>query len=1353
MIRPTMVLCLTLAAFAAAAKQDEGQGVGGSAFHKNDITYSSSVQTPHVEWAGHLPGGPIRGFFIPSVQYGRDMIELMQRLELLPTTVSIDRNWDTNCWGIGDYYGHEYRGDRDDFRIVYGYVEKDLTGPAVFEVLVIPGLNGWTRMTRASRDAILRRVRDGAGLVLIHPFVGDVKNHPFAGDEREGDNRIWEISPLVGCPDDSLNEGGGPEINKAAVAVGKWEAAKPHFITSGMDPALFPEGNITGAFYKYQAAGEVLIRSGEYPILAVKPYGKGRVAAFGYLEDGFLPAGVNPLAGSEEEANYFSAGIDPISTGIYWDYWEYYYSLLAKTVAWAAGRDEPLELRSLSARGGDAGSVDLSLHTPAARAVAIDVAAKSEYGQQFGSMTRTAELAAGENSISVPTDGLRPGAHWPGGRTIFDVIIRDPSTGSTLNWGGATFTVAKQANLTGVQPATGVYQRGEIISAVVRAAGNLKGSKIRFQVADDLQRILSDQAAPARGETYFYFSLSDFLGKYAHITAELVDAGGTVIDHLRARPVLVVQDARRNKEFNPQVSFGASKHYFQAVRMAQVRAQAVDTGFTWGGSVNNGLNIPRGAFGVYWYDRGPTTPEEMEKAVAEFDRTKDFDALQYLTKKELYRRTGDTRFLAREPSFSDPGFLERLSNIVRAVVRGKSRYNMDYYFVGDEGSLTSYTDPYDFDWGAFALADFRKWLRTEYGTLESLNRKWRSGFRSWDEVVPFTTEQARTTRNYSPWADHRTFMEVSFARAYQLVRDAVVKGDPDGQIALSGTQVTTAYNGCDWYRLDRVIDDFLSYDGGNQWDLHRSFAKPGSMIGFWTGYGSRGLAVQNAIWTAAIHNVLHPNIFWMFAFLNPDFTCSQSAQDMGEVYRILKHGGIGKLLMEASRKQDGVGLHYSMSSVHAASITGNSPEGRQRAIGRDFPADRDGWVRMINDLGMQFDFVSYDQVEKGALAAPRYRVFVLPFSMALSPEEAKAIQDFAQEGGVVIADAGTGIMDEHCAWQAQGLLNSFFGIQAPSSEKRRFMGTKTVEQNAEGDVTGERLTPGIDGPVKVTAEGTRWGLEETVLQRLEAVERDVEADTGKALVRIADTDAVIARQVGKGWAVYLNVLLDRYPDMRSREYGGAAERSLIRALLHHVDVRPAVDVLTAEGKPLSQAQVARYSLGQMEAIAVVKENVSPEGVTGRDGVTVYNDANLGKLVREDITIRLPRKAWVSNIITGEQMGETDAIRTSITTGAALLFGLTQSQVSISLAGPSVGRRGEPLTFEIRATPGGKHLVRCHLFAPDGSFLSVYARSVLIEGADGKVTIRTAYNDAPGTYTLRATDVVSGATTSTGFLLK
>src|SRR5499433_1067176 len=200
-MKTSLLTFISLALFGTLtllAGQGQQTGVGGSPFQKNDITYSTEVVTPHIKWATKLPQGPIKSFFIPSIQYGRDMVELMQRLDLAPTTDSIDKQWDITCWGIGDFYGHEYRGDRDDFQTVYGYVEKDLTGNAQYEVMLIPGLNGWSRMTRATRDAILRRVQQGAGLVLLHPFVGDVKGHPFKGDEAAGDERLWGLSPLIG---------------------------------------------------------------------------------------------------------------------------------------------------------------------------------------------------------------------------------------------------------------------------------------------------------------------------------------------------------------------------------------------------------------------------------------------------------------------------------------------------------------------------------------------------------------------------------------------------------------------------------------------------------------------------------------------------------------------------------------------------------------------------------------------------------------------------------------------------------------------------------------------------------------------------------------------------------------------------------------------------------------------------------------------------------------------------------------------------------------------------------------------------------------------------------------------------
>jgi hypothetical protein len=1309
---------LVLASFALLSYGQEG-GVGGSAFHKNDITYSTEVVTPHVNWATTLPGGPIKSFFIPSVQYGRDMVEVMQRLSLQPTTVSIDRNWDINCWGIGDYYGHEYRGDRDDFQTVYGYVEKDIVGPAHFEVMVIPGLNGWSRMTRATRDAILHRVKLGAGLVLLHPFVGDVKGHPFKGDEPVGDERIWEVSPLIGVANDTVNERGYPEINQDAVTKGKWEVAQKHFITEGLPLELLPEGNSGGSFYKYRADGEVLIKSGAYPIVAAKTYGKGRVVALGYTEEGFTSQSVNP-----------------VETKIYWDYWEYQYSLLARSILWASGREAEVRINELTA---GATSIKFNLKSSAPRRIQIEIDGRSEFGQALGSHRTTKDLVAGETLIQVSADTLRPPTGWPGGRQIFNVIIRDPQSGTTLNWGAATFESPKRAMMTMAKPAVDVYKKGETLSAVLRAAGDLSGLQMRMQVADDMGRLLGVITRSARGERTLTYPLTDFLGKSALVTAELVDERGAIVDQVRAKPVMVVQDARRQKEFTPLVSFGGTKHYLQDTQMRMVHGVAADTGFTWGGDVDNSLNIPRGTFGVYWYDRGPTTPEGMEQAIAEYQQKSDFEALGYLTKKELFKRTGDKKFLQRTPSFNDARFLRTLSDIVRAAARNKARYNMDYYFVGDEGSLTSYGDAVDFDWSPGALMEFRTWLKHEYGTLPSLNKEWRTDFKNWEDVVPYTTEEARKVGSFAPWADHRTFMEITFARAYQTARDAVIQGDSEAHIAVSGTQATNAYDGADWSRLDRVIDDFLSYDGGNQWDMHRSFAKPDAMIGFWTGYGSHGLAVQNAIWTAAIHNVLHPNIFWMYSFLDPDLTYSQSARDMGAAFKSLKFEGVGRLLMESKRLGDGIAIHYSMPSVHGASILGyhqrssDDDDEAPKETSLSFPANRDGWVRTIKDLGLQFDFVSSEQIEQGSLASGKYKVLILPLSLALSPADVKNIEGFVQTGGVVIADAAPGLMDDHCAWQQTGMMNELFGITAPASNKRAFKAG--------------------DGQLVVTDEGVRWGLSAKALSGLTSAEPDITAASGTSLIRIGATDAVITHRIGKGWTIYLNTLFDKYPKMRAEKFGGADYRALVDSLLDHAGVRPYVQVLSADGKRLSQAQVARYRFGDAEILTVVKDNVAVGGIGGRDGVTIYNDAVLGQIARQEIIIKLPNKSYVTDVRSGKQLRYTDVVHSSVVVGDAAVLSLSPAENKLALNGPPSSSRGEHVSFTLSSSVAGARLIRCHVFAPDGSMLPAYARNLLLDNTATTFFLPSALNDVAGAYTIRATDVVTGATAETKITLK
>jgi Beta-galactosidase len=1273
-----------------------------------DIVYSTEVATPHVPWATRLPGGPISSFFIPPVAAGRDMVELMQRLALTPTTVTIDRQWDVNCWGIGDYYGHEFRGDRDDFRTVYGYVEQELTSAKRFEVLLIPGLNGWSRLTRASRDAILRRVRDGAGLVLLHPFVGDVRGHPFLGDEAEGDPRIWDVSPLVGAPDDFVSERGYPEPNSAAISKARWERATPHFITEGLPLELIPSGLSGGRLYDYKARGDVLIQAGGRPVMATGAYGRGRVVALAYVDEGFLPE-----------------SIDPIQARIYWDYWEYEYALLVRSLLWASRRESGVALEAPRFTGEAPSRLELSLRSDQPREVEIAVTGRSEFGPRLVPHSERETLPAGASKVTLPVERIRPAEGWSGGRQIADVIVSDPATGATLDFGTAVFSAPKRATIASLKPNAAVYRDGDTVSVVTRAAGDLRGLKMRLEMRDDLGRLLHAEERATPGERTFFARLDDFVGKRALLTASLLD-GGRIVDQLRAEAVSVVQKERRGREYRGLLSFEEPRHFLAPLRQRRLRELAMDGGFTWGGAVNDSLEMPRGWFGVYWYDRGPTTPEGLEAAIQEYERTGDFDALQYLTKKELYRRTGDKRYLVRSPSLDDPQVLRTLADLARTAARNKAPYNMDYYFVGDEGSLTSYTDPVDFDFGSYALACFRKWLSTQYASLAALNRAWRTKYRDWDSVVPDTTEEARKTGTFPPWADHRTYMETSFARAYQVARDAVREGDPEGRIAISGTQVTTPWDGADWYRLDHVVDDFLSYDGGNQWDLHRSFAKAGARVGFWTGYGRRGVAVQHEIWSAALQGVFFPNLFWSYSVVNPDLTWSRSGRDMGAAFQALRFEGVGRLLMESERLGDGIAVHYSMASVHAAGILGFHEARREEtAIPSLFPADRDGWVKGLTDLGLSFDFIASPQIEGGALDPRRFRVFAMPFSLALSAPEARAIEAFARGGGIVIADGAPGLLDEHCAWAGAGLLDALFGVEAPPSETRALTA---------------RLPA---GPVSVTDEGKAWGLSAPDLEGLGAFEAGLHVAGSTALVRAGNVDAVFARPVGRGWAIYLNVLFDAYPRLRKEEHGGSGLRSLLATLLAHGGVRPAVGVTDAGGAPWRPVRVARYRFGDAEIVGILPEPLDVETSHGVDGVAVYEKSQEGREARR-VEVSLPTEGDIVDVRSGKFLGHTRRVQASLEPGGALVLAVSRARGTVAMDGPTTAERGQHPRFVVSGSGSGKRLFRCHVAGPGGRDMSLYARNVVAEGAPATFVLPSALDDPAGTYRIDCTDVVAGA---------
>ena len=109
---------------------------------------------------------------------------------------------------------------------------------------------------------------------------------------------------------------------------------------------------------------------------------------------------------------------------------------------------------------------------------------------------------------------------------------------------------------------------------------------------------------------------------------------------------------------------------------------------------------------------------------------------------------------------------------------------------------------------------------------------------------------------------------------------------------------------------------------------------------------------------------------------------------------------------------DPIAIHYSQASMRTEWMLARRPEGdkwidRNARIERtddEFLRLRESWCQLIEDQGMQYNFVSYEQMENGELLKSGYRVLVLPRSSSLSTAEADGDSRFVAQGGTVIAD-------------------------------------------------------------------------------------------------------------------------------------------------------------------------------------------------------------------------------------------------------------------------------------------------------------------------------------------------------------
>jgi len=450
--------------------------------------------------------------------------------------------------------------------------------------------------------------------------------------------------------------------------------------------------------------------------------------------------------------------------------------------------------------------------------------------------------------------------------------------------------------------------------------------------------------------------------------------------------------------------------------------------------------------------------------------------------------------LVRDYCFDDPEWRRWGREEMQQLARKHRDYQPLAYDIRDELSTTISANPFDYDFHPLALAGFRDWLKTQYADLAALNGAWETRFGSWNEVRPFTTDQIKnrmasgdaiprgkpdwaevakvtfepaearklpTRWNLSPWADFRTYMDLSLARALGDFRQAAQEVDPRTPVGIEGTQMPHAFGGYDLWRLSQVLDWVEPYDIGNAREIFGSFM-PGKTL-VTTVFEKETRSVSRRLWHLLLEGDRGCIIWWSedcIDWKSPDYQLTPKARALAPVLKELA-SPLAKLFLKAQRETDPVFIHYSQPSIQVDWLVESTVDGSTwlRRFS-SFEADhnrmartRNGWVKAFQDLGFTPQFISAEQIEQGKLPAGGPCALILANSRALSDREASRIRELATGAtgkggaGMVFREGLPGTFDEHGRLRAKSPLEDF---GAPSDSEVQAFGKAGASSTAPG---------------------------------------------------------------------------------------------------------------------------------------------------------------------------------------------------------------------------------------------------------------------------------------------------------------
>ena len=981
----------------AAVRFDGGEVSARVEPMKLEEAYSVEYETPHIQrmkpWAAGRPN-----ILLVTSGRSRQVVELIQR---------------------GDFEWHWVQtGDKE-----FGKRLREELSLYKFDCIVVAG-QAWKKIP--GRPLLEKLIDEGMGVVYVNPT---------------------DLSPTMG---EYLGIDAAAAVEPYARA-GALEKAADHPVVAGVPLAALPP--IGPAGYKIDAErATVVAKVGDRAVVAVSEKGKRRAVLLN------LGRGAELIWPMRRE--------DILEPRL--PVWERQWALVLKSIIWASkkevrvlvqstGPGKPVERTTI----GDWGDAKLSVLVSTGLAPSsgtIEVTFRSRgYSPHVVEMTPfSLKRLSGQGPLPCIPYSLASGEN------VAEVVARNKD-GKVLGWATCVFQIKPRATISklAAEPAKDYYLPEDQLTFQVSGSADVAGLVLAGRLLDNRERVVWEQRRPLRKGAFtesFKLKPQGLLTPVARFQAEVFEAtdkGKRACTEATGESIFFVRKELIWDSYEPVlwltrggVGWYYDVDYFKLLR----EVMWIPNGWcaSFGPRSSAYYQMVYGGFNRVGYEslhffsmNHNWTQATFEMRRRNFAKTKDI--------RWLYRTPVDakTKLPVDKPDYAnlpygnnphnsflpldDPEYLEWTTKKIASQIERVNLFNPIVYDLMDEGSYTSYARAFDFDFSPVSLKHFRIWLKQQHGSLDALNKEWATAFRTWDEVMPLHTEQARTRAkgrklpSYAPWADHRRYNDIVYNKYIQHCSDAArAAGDGDAVVGIGGGQRPDPYGGWDYWLVTNHFTWIENYFADTN-EYIRSFNTPDRRLKACPG---------TDVW----YSVMTGNsgfYRWVdYGHIRGDFSLLPRGAVTARQLEEVRGRGFAKLLLVAEPVDDPVGIHYSQSTIRVSYIRGGRGAADEFGNGGPLIAKL-GFYNLLEELGYQYKFVAYAQVEDGELAGKGYKLMILPESLALSDKEVAQLKAWVEAGGVLLCDRWTGEYTDHGRKLETSALQTAFGIdpKAPAEKK------------------------------------------------------------------------------------------------------------------------------------------------------------------------------------------------------------------------------------------------------------------------------------------------------------------------------